>query len=395
MQIGRPASPNELIDRKSEVESILTKLQSRTNYNLALVGHRRIGKSSILHKVAHVLSGEAKMTVVYFDLQRNLGDPKMFLTSLQGAIFDAYAKKTGKLTRAKIRASNIVAEITKMLSSRKIRGIGIEVKPGSEPEDFTITPKIEFEASQTAYPKMFETVFRTINAIAESGKVIVILDEFQDLLYLRGYKGLRNILELFRGVIQERHKNVSYVICGSHVHLLRSILSEGKSPLFQHFVEIPIGDMNEKSSILLFNEYLAGRGLRPSKKAAKEAFDLVGGQPYYLMALAEAWEPKSSTSEVFLNLLESSVGSLRLYSEYVLAEDVATAQGGPMLRAILNVMAKSDSGMGYTEIAKELRANPPELVPYVSELIRMDLVVKTGSGYVVRDRIIRQYLRLN
>ncbi|MEM3089667.1 MAG: hypothetical protein QXY22_03780, partial [Candidatus Nitrosotenuis sp.] len=131
------------------------------------------------------------------------------------------------------------------------------------------------------------------------------------------------------------------------------------------------------------------------KKAAKEAFDLVGGQPYYLMALAEAWEPKSSTSEVFLNQLESSVGSLRLYSEYVLAEDVATAQGGPMLRAILNVMAKSDLGMGYTEIAKELRANPPELVPYVSELIRMDLVVKTGSGYVVRDRIIRQYLRLN
>ncbi|MEM3090004.1 MAG: hypothetical protein QXY22_05490, partial [Candidatus Nitrosotenuis sp.] len=171
MQIGRPASPNELIDRKSEVESILTKLQSRTNYNLALVGHRRIGKSSILHKVAHVLSGEAKTTVVYFDLQRNLGDPKMFLTSLQGAIFDAYAKKTGKLTRTKIKASNMVAEITKMLSSRKIRGIGIEVKPGSEPEDFTITPKIEFEASQTAYPKMFETVFRTINAIAESGKV--------------------------------------------------------------------------------------------------------------------------------------------------------------------------------------------------------------------------------
>ncbi|CAE6502319.1 hypothetical protein [Candidatus Nitrosotenuis uzonensis] len=44
---------------------------------------------------------------------------------------------------------------------------------------------------------------------------------------------------------------------------------------------------------------------------------------------------------------------------------------------------------------KELKTNPPELVPYVNELIRMDLVVKTGSGYVVRDRIIRQYLRLN
>ncbi|MEM3144047.1 MAG: ATP-binding protein [Candidatus Nitrosotenuis sp.] len=395
MQIGRPAAPNEIIDRDAEVESILKKLQSRTSYNIAMIGHRRIGKSSILQKVADILSAEKKTVVVYFDLQRRLGDPRTFLASLQGAIFDAYAKKIGRFAKAKIKASNITAAIAEVLSSKKIKGIGLEMKPGSSPEDFTIIPKIEFEDSDVAYAKMFEAVFRTVNAIAENNRVVVILDEFQDILHLKGYKGLRNILDLFRGVIQERHKNVSYVICGSHVHLLRSILSDGKSPLFQHFVEIPVGEMDEKNSILLFNEYLAGRNLKPNNTAAKEAFDLVGGQPYYLMALAEVWEPKSRMYDILVSLLESSVGSLRLYSEYVLAEDVATAQGGPMLRTILGVLAKSDAGIGYTEIAKALKARPPELVPYVNELIRMDLVVKTDSGYAVRDRIIRQYLKLN
>lgn len=395
VQIGRPALPNELIDRQYEVETIVKKIESKINYNLALIGYRRIGKSSILKKVADILSNDADTIVVYFDVEKRLGDPKIFLTSLQSAIFESYAKKISKFSKMKMKTSGIVSNITDILSSKKIKGIGIELHPGVTSDDFTIMPKIEFEQKETAYMKMFEMVFRTANAIAEKNKVVIILDEFQQITHLKRYKGLKNILELFRGVIQERHKNVSFVVCGSHVHMLRSILSDGKSPLFQHFIEIPIGQMDEKNSMALFNEYLIARGLGKDDKVAKDAFDLVGGQPYYLMALAEAWEPKKKMSDVFLNSLISSIGSLRLYAEYVLAEDVAAAQGGPMLKAILRVLAGADTDLGYTKIAKILKAQAHEIVPYVNELIKNDLVVKTKTGYGIRDKIIHEYLRLN
>ena len=94
---------------------------------------------------------------------------------------------------------------------------------------------------------MFETVFATINAIADDSnmKFVIILDEFQDLIKLSRHKGLKNIMDLFRGVLQQRSKNVSYIVCGSHVHMLETLLQKGKSSLFQHFVEIPIVEMKK------------------------------------------------------------------------------------------------------------------------------------------------------
>lgn len=399
MQIGKPALPDELVDRDGEVNTIVSKMKSKINYNLAVVGYRRIGKSSILAKAAHILSKDEKTIVVYFDVQKHLGDPKSFLTDLQIAIFNAYLKKLGRLGKIRAKANksvDLVSKITEALTSKKIKGIGIDIT-SSASGDFSVMPKLEFADKDIDYAKMFLSVFKTANALAEKSnmKFVVILDEFQDVVHLRRYHGLKNIFDLFRNVLQERENNVSYIVCGSHVHLLRSILSEGKSSLFQHFVEIPINEMDKKNSTILFNEYLVAKDLKPDNKTAADAIELVGGQPFYLMALAEGWEPGKKMSQVFQSLLTSSLGTLRLYAEYVLAEDVATAQGGPMLRSVLLKLALSEKGLSYSEIAKEIRISMTSVVPYMNELIKTDLVVKEGTSYGIRDKIVKEYLRLN
>jgi hypothetical protein len=155
-----------------------------------------------------------------------------------------------------------------------------------------------------------------------------------------------------------------------------------------------VGEMNVKNSIILFNEYLTAKGLKTDDKIAAEAHNLVGGQPYYLMALAESWEPGKKLANVFSNLLSSSVGSLRLYAQYVLAEDIATAQGGPTLKSILEKLAIADQGLSYSGLSKELRLLTTSIVPYMNELVKTDLIVKEGSIYKIRDNIVKQYLRL-
>lgn len=399
MQIGKPASPKGLVNREDEVKSIVTKMKSKINYNIAVVGYRRIGKSSILKKAADILSKDDKTVVVYFDVQKFMGDPKSFLINLQSAIFNAYVKKLDKIGKLKAKAGksfDFIGKIAEALSSKKIKGIGIEFMPGMSAEEFSIIPKIEFEDKDINYMPMFLAVFKTANALAEKDnmKFIIILDEFQEIINLHRHKGLKNILELFRSIIQERGDNVSYIVCGSHVHLLRSILSNGKSALFQHFTELCVGEMNLKNSIILFNEYLTAKGLKTDDKIATEAYNLVGGQPYYLMALAESWEPGKKLSDVFGNLLSSSVGSLRLYAQYVLAEDIATAQGGPTLKSILEKLAVTDQGLSYSGLSKELRLPTSSIVPYMNELVKTDLIVKEGTVYKIRDNIVKQYLRL-
>lgn len=400
MQIGKPASPDELVDREDEVKDIVTKMKSKINYNIAVVGYRRIGKSSILEKAADILSKDDKTVVVYFDVQKFLGDPKSFLMNLQSAIFNAYVKKLNKLGKLKAKAGksfDFIGKIAESLSSKKIKGIGVVFTPGASVDDFNIMPKIEFGDKDIDYMSMFLAVFKTANALAEKNnmKFVIILDEFQDIIHLHRHKGLKNILELFRSVIQERGNNVSYIVCGSHVHLLRSILSNGKSTLFQHFIELCVGEMNVKNSVILFNEYLAAKDLKANNRIAAEAYDLVGGHPFYLMALAEDWEPGKKLSDVFNNLLSSSVGSLRLYAQYVLAEDIATAQGGPTLKSILEKLAVVDDGLSYSGLSKELDVPTSSIVPYINELIKTDLVVKEGTIYKIRDNIIKQYLKLS
>ncbi|MDE1841793.1 MAG: hypothetical protein KGI09_07920 [Thaumarchaeota archaeon] len=400
MQIGKPASPDELVDRNNEVNTIVEKMRSKINYNLAVIGYRRIGKSSILTKVENILSKDDKTVVVYFDVQSHLGDPKSFLTSLQTSIFQAYLKKLGRLGKIKAKAGkslDLVGKIVEALSSKKIKGIGVEVTPGTSAADFSVMPKLEFADKDIDYMPMFLAVFKTVNALAEKNnmKFVIILDEFQYITGLHRYRGLKNILDLFRSIIQQRGDHVSYVVCGSHVHLLRSMLSKGRSSLFQHFKELCIGEMDKKNSMILFNEYLDAKGLRQDNKIASDAFDMMGGHPYYLMALAEGWEPKKTISKVFEDLLTSSVGSLRLYAEYVLAEDVATAQGGPMLKSILVKLALSQKGMSYSEIGKALAISTTSVVPYMNELVKTDLIVKEGTLYSIRDKIVKEYLRLN
>ena len=394
--IGKPSEPEDLVGRIDEVETVVSKMKSRIGYNVVLIGYRRIGKSSILKKVEHILSSDQKTVVVNFDVQYNLGEPKTFLKNLQTAIFDAYSEKLGTVQKIKARAKrlDIVPKITSALFSKKIKGIGIELSTDTTTGEVKILPKLEFGDKEKDYRHMFESVFDTINAIAdESGmKFVVILDEFQDLIKLKRYRGLSNIIDLFRGVLQQRSKNVSYIICGSHVHLLETMLNEGKSSLFQHFVQIPIREMKENEAIDLFNKYLKDRDQKPNSILAKEAFDLVGGHPYYLMALAEEWKPKIPLSKIFEKSLSSPVGVLRLYVNYVLSESISRAQGGPILNSILIELAKVDS-MSYSQIGKKLNEPTTSLVPYMNELVKVDLVEKKGK-FFIRDGVVKEFFRL-
>lgn len=398
MYVGKPSSPEDLIGRDEEVEDIISRIKSKIGYNLVLIGYRRIGKSSILRKVENILSKDKKTVVVNFDVQYNLGEPKTFLKNLQGEIFDAYLNKLGTLQKlkAKTKYFEFIQRITSILSSKKIKGVGLEMTTDTTTGEIKVMPKLEFAEKEKNYRSMFETVFSTINALADESdmKFIVILDEFQDMIKLSRHKGLKNIMDLFRGVLQQRSKNVSYIVCGSHVHLLETLLSKGESSLFQHFRQIPIREMKKEEAVNLFNKYLTERDYKSNPKLANEAYDLVGGHPYYLMALAEEWKPNVSLSEIFENSLSSSVGVLRLYVNYVITESMSRAQGGPTFYSILTELAKSDTGMTYTEIGNKLDEPASYVVPYMNELVKVDLVEKNKT-FSIRDKVVKQYLRQN
>ena len=101
-QIGGPAAPTDLVDRKKEIEYLMTRMTTRDiNYNVAVLGYRRIGKSSILMKLYDNLSKKKHIIPVYFDVQKNMAEPRIFFEHLQKSIFDAYLMKLTRGERQK------------------------------------------------------------------------------------------------------------------------------------------------------------------------------------------------------------------------------------------------------------------------------------------------------
>ncbi len=383
------------MDRKEEVKYIVTKMKSRgISYNLAVLGYRRIGKTSILLKVKEILSRCGETAVVYFDVKENMAEPKMFLTRLEKAIFDAYLEKMGFSTRIGTkanRATEFFVKIREALTSKKIKSITADISSSG-----IILPKIEFEDKMADYSTLFLSVFKSATAFAEKSnlKFIIILDEFQDISDLDRYPGLKDIFSLFRSVLQQRGKTVSFIVSGSRVHMLQTILGSGESPLFVHFERYSIQEMDKQNSLEFFNKYLAAKKAKPSSKAAEQAYDLVGGQPFYLMAIAEKWNQGDDVNAVFQSLLTDSLGTLRLYAEYVLSEDLADATGGPILKTILQALSGSSEGHTVSELARKISVSLEKLPRYLKPLVDADLVTKTGGRYAVRDKMLREYLRV-
>ena len=392
--IGKPTPPEDLVDRKSEITYLKTRLISTSlNYNVAVIGYRRIGKTSILLKIKDILSKDKKFVVVYFDVKKNMGEPKIFITRLARAIFDAYLDKLGAMEKISAKTkqySSIIPKLVSAITSKKIKSIGADISP-----DGTISPKIEFGDKVADYSSYFLSVLQTPTAFAEQSnlKFVIILDEFQDFADLNRYPGLKNIFDLFRSIIQERG-NVSFVISGSRVHLLESILSSGTSSLFVHFERLAIKEMDEENSILLFNKYLKARKIKPDNSTAKESYQLVGGQPFYLMAMAEAWKKGDSVLEIFNHLLTDPLGSLKLYAEYVLSEDLGDATGGPILKTILRALSDTDTGYSYSEISKKIATPMDTISRYMPSLENADLIHQENRSFRIRDKVIREYLRL-
>ncbi len=404
MFIGRPVPPEKLIDREEIIDKLVENLSNPDiNTCYSLLGYRRIGKSSILLKVKEELEKKG-LIVVYYDVKERLSDPESFLVDLQTEILQEYAKHTGlaaKLSMKAAEAKRFALKLTEIISS--VDEIGLEISP-----DGSITPKLHLrEKTKPEYGKLFRSVFRTADVIAQQSKrrVIIILDEFQDIVNLKGYKGFGNVLDLYRGVLQKR-QNVSHVISGSRVHMLKAILEESSSPLFQHFISLTVGPMEESDAASLFTTIIEKRHLSADEKtiksAAKQAVNLVGGHPYYLIMMAEGWDGKTNLTETYNKLISAPTGPLYIYANYVLAEDLGKAKGGPMLKKIVKTIALStmsddkQPNVEASEIAKKVDKPQNYLEFYIEQLAKYDVIKKVERGkYEMVDRVIADCLAKN
>lgn len=377
MTVGKPQK--EIVDREEEVAKLVSNLSNPSKHvNYALIGPRRIGKTTILLRVRGDLQRKGVMTV-YIDLSVFKFSPYDFAQSVMSQITTAYAKDLGKIEKAQVTLGNLIKTL------KKLKKLSLTVEPSvDETGQFSIQIRPELRETED-YRSLFLLAFDYANEVSEkSGKrIVIIVDEFPSLIEFKRYSKLEAITELFRSVLENR-ENVEYVVSGSRIHFMKDVLGKGESPLFGHFVIMEIGPLSEKHAIELFMQTA-----ECSRKEAESAWQLVGGHPYYLIMLAENRKDRESLTETYERILTSSSGALNLYVNYILKEDLGSSTKEARLMRILRAISLGKNTA--SQIAEQTRIRLSSLPFYLQELEKYDLVKKDKGKYSLIDKIVNDY----
>ena len=378
MIVGKP--PEDIVDRVDEVGKIVsTMLDRKANVNYALIGHRRIGKSTILGEVRRKL--DDKLVIAYVDFEEFRYSPVDLAETLTEKLTKAYRSTlpvTSKIASKITDALTQLGEI-KRLRARFVAGLDEQGSP-----TIAIDPYVKEREGN--YLDALTNVFDYANKISEvSGKkVVIIIDEFQHIVEYKKFEDLKNILDVLRAIL-ERRKNVSFIVSGSRIHYLRNILAEGGSPLFGHFVILEIKELAKEYAVELFLKSQPAA----SKEDAELAFDLVGGHPFYLVMLAQAYKNNESITDTYQRLLTSTTGALYIYVNYLITEDLRSDYKSTAYWKILVSLASGEKTV--SEIAKYASLKMTGLPRFLTTLIEYDLVQKTGGKYHIKDKIVRDF----
>lgn len=378
--------PQRIVNRHQEIETLVSSTLDRSkNLNYALLGFRRVGKTTILLETKRILS-EKKLIVVNLDFSLRRYDPLAFFKDLTDELTNAYEQIAGSKRKVLENVREAVAALSKLKRARLNLSLSVDASTGHP--TINVSPYLREE--RIDYSSLFKSTFDYANEIAKRSnrRVVLMIDEFQYLMDWKKYPGLKAISEHLKNVIESRD-NVCYIMSGSRAHFLKEVLSSGRSPLFGLFNIMEISDLSVEyaKELYILNDQTA------TKQDAKEAYELVSGNPFYLIALATTRRKKESLLDTYERGLTSSAGLLNLYVKYILTEDIGTSVQGTLASRMLAALAEESMSVG--ELAKRLEMKMTSLPKFLKQLIDLDLIVKEGSKYQLLDPVIRDYLRAN
>jgi AAA+ ATPase superfamily predicted ATPase len=242
-------------DRQDEVRYICQFIQSPNH--LILISPRRFGKSSVVTKA---ISQSGRKSIIV-NLQQ--------MTSV--------ADFSAKLLREffKVHPLERVRHLIKHF--RIIPTISTNVITGSM--------DVSFQPGVDAFILLEDVMELIEKAHSEENRIIVVLDEFQDILDLDVHldKKLRAIMQV--------QKHINYILLGSQESMMTDIFEKKKSP-FYHFGQLMRLDKLPRHDFYQYlTQRLEGCFAERSSDLANEILDYTSCHPYYTQQLASnVWQ---------------------------------------------------------------------------------------------------------
>jgi hypothetical protein len=376
-----------------------TLLEQGIRKHLALSGFRRVGKTVILKEFLrrHLQDGaREKAAVIYIDLPRLAFTPEAFAAQYIGNILYWLVEQDAP-------PANRSARIEPYLDPAfQLTAVGRWANDALSEHLYGLSRELQKEKPNQHL--LLEMAFNwpEVWAQALDRHVVLILDEFPDILALNNYPQIESVIALFRAVLQTQSR-VCYVVSGSMLNLMERIFLQADSPLFVHFQLETVGPFGRDDSYELARKRLASQSPAVPHEVLSAVYQVTRGHPFYIYAtvmrvlemaslLHKPLSPQT-VREAFV--LETLVTTGRIYNlcRYVLEESLQRARGETMPQAILQVLSRETEGMTLTRLSRALKRPTGAMRQVLNWLIEVDLVQqRADKTYAFRDSVLQSWV---
>jgi archaellum biogenesis ATPase FlaH len=232
---GRVVSKNDFCPRPELEKELKSHISS--NQNVLIEGERRTGKTSLICETIRKIKGTR---VVYVDL-------------LEIKTVDDLCRRMVKALLSLKNSAGFLGTLMKSLSN---------LRPVMSIDPLSGMPTVSLGTGSPLEPDSMEAILDVMAQQKGGNKIVVVLDEFQDILNLKDH---RETVAILRSKIQF-HKNVPYVFSGSVRNKMNELFNSPDSPFFKSAITIEVGSIDKT----IFKEFII-RKFRSSKRRIDEA----------------------------------------------------------------------------------------------------------------------------
>ena len=260
-QYGTLATKENFVDRVEDRAQLKSFLSS--HINVMLISPRRWGKSSLVKVAMEELQNEDKdIRVCFIDAFSIGSEAEFYRTFASQVIACASTKLEKRIQDAKKFLTGVVPQV--VIKDDVTNFMAFDVK---------FVPQ---EQDKMDILRLPETL-----AVAKNIKIIVCIDEFQQLANLPGYKNMEGKM---RSAWQQQ-QHVTYCLYGSKRHMMMDIFNNANSP-FYRFGQMLFLDKIAKSEWTPFiQESFEKTGKHISETFASQVCDTVECHSWYLQQL--------------------------------------------------------------------------------------------------------------
>jgi len=366
-------------------EEVIDDIINAPSNNFAIIGVRRIGKTSLIRKLAEEFKKKGDIPVIISLPDVRPFNEANFLKVYTLAIIEEYAKFSDEKLYFKKIKMFLEGKWTSLISF--LKNIRVKYKD-------IIEVWFEYSQQKENLDTLIQEVIQLPHKLvaSTSGKhkprFIIMFDEFQKIIELGD-----DFLWAFREQMQKT-KFVDYIISGSSTGMMNNITGKEGSPFYGLFLIQHLKGLNEKGAKSLIRR-LEKFNVRVTDDLINEVVNKTSCYPIYIQSFAlSCYLYAKSTRKHKINQKDLSLiwdKSFKLL--YLHFQDLISRISDKSVN-ILSAMAVNDLH-SPAEIAKSINEKLTSMGAYLPRLINEGYIERKGSGnYDISDPMFKEWLRI-